>query len=566
VRRRGATQREIAAALKEMNKRCEVPGTDEDMEGIAASVAKYPPGDAPRPKRDPDELSDLKIPDGILEKLANAGVTDDEIENAGSLADLTKLLGGAKETIATKAVKLALESGVELFHDDAGRPYATFEVDGHHETHSMTSGLFRIWLQRSFYTKYETAANAQALTDATGVLKAKAQFDGDELEVHMRIAGDALSIVVDLGDTEWNAIEITHTGWKVIPHPVKFLRSGAMRPLPHPAGGGSLNDLRELVNIGARDEDSWRLVVGCLLAAFRLGYPFPVLVVHGEHGAAKSSPCKLLRALIDPNKSPVRAQPRDDVDLLISASQSWVIAFDNISRLPQGLSDALCRLATGGVLSKRMLYTDADEVILDAMRPVAINGIDAVAKSSDLLDRALLVELEVIPKGRRISEEQRWARFAEIHAGVLGVLCDVLVAALRQIRAVELDELPRMADFARWVTAAESALGWEPGAFMVTYGANRDASHEVAVDASPIGPALLKVIEDENGFHGTSRELLDKLKAAAGFNRGKDWPTTSGLPAELKRLAPNLRALGWTFKDSGVGHGGARRWTIQRPL
>ena len=555
-RARGLDENELFEALQAVNRRrCRPPLPESEVRTIARSYGKRATA---KGKRDPSELSDLRIPEGILEELANAGISDDEIEAAGSLSDLAKLIGGPKENMATKIVKLVIESEVELFHDTASRPYATFEVHGHLETCSLLAESFKRYVRRLFYARYEMAPNTQAVTDAIGVLAAKAEFDGDELDVHMRIAGDALRIVIDVGDENWNAIEITHTGWKVVPHPVKFIRSGAMRPLPYPVTGGTLDDLRELVNMDS--DGTWMLVVGWLLAASRPGYSYPLLVVHGEHGSAKTTLCRLLRALLDPNVSPVRAQPRDDVDLMGSAGRSWAVVYDNVTKLPQGLSDALCRLATGGGLSKRMLYTDSDEVILDAMRPVVINGIDAVAKSSDLLDRAMLAELPVIPKDKRLAEEEMNARFAEIHAGVLGALCDVLVAALQGVAGVHLKELPRMADATRWVTAAEAALGWVPGAFANTYGQSRDGAHQVALEASPIGPALLKVAAE--GFYGTSRDLLDKLEKHVGLARGKDWPSTRQLPAELKRLAPDLRALGFQFKDSGVGHGGARRWTI----
>jgi hypothetical protein len=149
-----------------------------------------------------------------------------------------------------------------------------------------------------------------------------------------------------------------------------------------------------------------------------------------------------------------------------------------------------------------------------------LNGIDAVAKSSDLLDRAFLVELPVIPAGNRMTEERLWARFNEVHAGVLGALCDALVCALRRVHDVELAELPRMADAAKWVTAAESALGWDEGQFARMYGSNRDESHEVAIDASPIGPALLKVADE--GFHGAAGQLLTELETKAGVESRKD--------------------------------------------
>jgi hypothetical protein len=76
------------------------------------------------------------------------------------------------------------------------------------------------------------------------------------------------------------------------------------------------------------------LLISWLVAAFRPGYPFPVLVIHGEQGSAKSTASKMLRELIDPNVAPLRSEQRDERDLMLAATNGWVIALDNLSKLP----------------------------------------------------------------------------------------------------------------------------------------------------------------------------------------------------------------------------------------
>ena len=85
--------------------------------------------------------------------------------------------------------------------------------------------------------------------------------------------------------------------------------------------------------------------------------PFMILLVDGEQGSAKSTLCRLIRSLIDPNKAPLRCEPKDNRDLAIAANSAWMVGLDNISKLPESLSNALCRLATGGGFSTRILYT-----------------------------------------------------------------------------------------------------------------------------------------------------------------------------------------------------------------
>lgn len=125
---------------------------------------------------------------------------------------------------------------------------------------------------------------------------------------------------------------------------MRFRRTKSMLPLPAPERGGSLDLLRRLVNI---DEADWPLVVAWLVGALRPRGPYPTLALFATQGAGKTFTAKCLRALIDPNTSPLRCEPRDKQDLAIMANASWCVAYDNLSHLPAWLSDATCRLCGG---------------------------------------------------------------------------------------------------------------------------------------------------------------------------------------------------------------------------
>ena len=59
-----------------------------------------------------------------------------------------------------------------------------------------------------------------------------------------------------------------------------------------------------------------------------------------------------------------------------SRASSARLAFDNLSSVPHWLSDALCRLATGGSFAVRQLYTDDEEVLFEATRPITGSASD----------------------------------------------------------------------------------------------------------------------------------------------------------------------------------------------
>ena len=189
--------------------------------------------------------------------------------------------------------------------------------------------------------------SAGSLNSSLNLLEARAQFDGPERAVHVRVAEHDGHIFVDLADEHWRAVDIRADGWSVVGSPpVRFRRPPGLLPLPLPQRGGSLEQLASLLNLSSQDDVV--LVVTWLLAALRPSGPYPLLAISGEQGSAKTVLSKMLRALVDPNAAPVRALPREERELFIAANNGHVLAFDNISRLRSWLSDALCRLASGG--------------------------------------------------------------------------------------------------------------------------------------------------------------------------------------------------------------------------
>ncbi|MBI3329654.1 MAG: hypothetical protein HYZ81_23480 [Nitrospinae bacterium] len=474
----------------------------------------------------------------------------------GALYQLTTAIEGALRQAEQQAERISQATGLvelaadlDLFHTSGAdsEAYAIIPVEGHREVWPLKAKGFRRWLERKFHGEYGKVPGGQAVQDALGVLAGKALFDGEEHPVHTRLAIHDGRIYLDLGDAAWQAIEIAPTGWRVVADPpVRFRHVRGMQALPVPVSGGDLAPLRCLVNV-TNDAD-WMLLVAWLVAALRPTGPYPVLVLHGEQGSAKSTTARILRALIDPNTAPLRAEPRDARDLIIAGTNGWVIALDNLSHLPPWLSDALCRLATGGGFATRELYSDAEETIFDAQRPVILNGIEELATRGDLLDRAIILYLPSIPDAERRPETDLWRDFEAQRPQILGALLDVVSKALANFHMVKLDKHPRMADFAVWVTAAEPGLGWEAGAFLNAYTANRQQANELALEAALIVPPLRDLLAAKgNAWQGTATELLHDLadQADERTRRAQGWPTNGrALSNTLRRVAPNLRAVG----------------------
>jgi len=463
------------------------------------------------------------------------------------------------ESAATMLVALA-KAEADLFHWGECC-FATISVSEHMETYALRSRGFRSWLGKRFYEEHQRAASGENLTSAIQTLEGIARYEGTERRVGVRIQSDCGKIYLDLANDDWQVVEISADGWRIIESrvcPVRFRRPHGMLALPKPEPGGKISHLRPFLNVSG--DDGFVLTLGWLIGALHPFGPYPLLIFHGEQGSAKTTSARLLRALVDPNLAPVRSEPREPRDLMISANNGWICAFDNLSNLPPWLSDALCRLSTGGGFGTRALYTDDEEMIFEAKRPAILTGIEELAVRGDLLDRALIVDLPRIPEEHYQSEEQFWMKFENEKPRLLGALLTAVSAALANQSKVSLDRLPRMADFAKWVSAAEPALGWERGTFLRAYAANRKAANELALE-TPVAEVIRKLALP---WTGTASELLANLETYVNdrTQRSRSWPATPRqLSNTLRRLAPNLRQVG-VFVEFGAREPGTGRRLI----
>lgn len=484
-------------------------------------------------------------------------------------ADNESGAGGNKPRVAQSQLLIECAAQAEFFHTPEGEAFASLPVDDHREIWPLKSRGCRRWVTRAFYRRIGKPPGSQAMQDALSVLEAKAHFDSPASLVFTRVAPCGDGIYIDLGNDKWEAVEITAKGWNVVRDPaVRFRRSRSMQPLPLPARTGSILKLRSLINVG--DDRNWILLLCWLAAACRPQGPYPLLILQGEQGSAKSTTAKLLRRIIDPATAPLRTPPREERDLLIAANNSWVVAYDNMSSIPQWLSDALCRLATGGGFSTRELYTDTDEVILDLTRPVILNGIDHLAERPDLADRSIILNLPRIEETARRDEAELYMAFDRELPHILGALFSCVAAALVRLPEVRLYRKPRMADFALWATAAEEALGFQSGAFMSAYSRNRAEAVQETLESDPVSAAIVVLIDSEKSqghWTGTSGDLLKCLEriVEVGVKRLPAWPRTPrGLSGRLRRLTTFLRESSIEITYHPKGTGGQRLLTIAR--
>jgi hypothetical protein len=450
-----------------------------------------------------------------------------------------------------------------FFHTYCGEAYASIREANRILNFKLDGLKFRLYVAQFFFEMTGTAIRKRYFRELLEHCIALALFKGPQLNVHIRLAEHEGYIYVDLCDEEYRVVKITPEGWEIITSlecPVHFIRTPRMQPLALPKKGGSFAPMWKLLNI--KDPSQQILTLSWLLGAMMPGGPYPILVLEGEQGSGKSSVSRLLRDLIDPVSPAVSSMPTSERNLVILASKLRLLVFDNLSKVSDCISDALCRLSTGGGFSARTLFTNDGETAFDILLPMIVNGITAIFTRPDLIDRAIYVFTSPIPKSKRLPEKELKQEWMAILPGVLGALFSAISCALRNLDKTQLDSHPRMADFAQWVVSAEPTMPWEPGDFMKAYNQNRQEIIDNALESDLVAAEIKRLVDKNGDWSGTATELLAALDRSAPENkkRDKSWPKLPNvLSRQLRRSATFLREKGI---DIQISKSGVRNITI----
>jgi hypothetical protein len=121
---------------------------------------------------------------GSPQRMSSPGLCPSKIKFCRSVAARARLI--INREAADMLVELAAYA--ELFHTATGVAYADLAIGGHRETWPIRSTPFRGWLRRCYYQATADAPSAAALNSVLNLLEARAQFDGPERTVHVRVA------------------------------------------------------------------------------------------------------------------------------------------------------------------------------------------------------------------------------------------------------------------------------------------------------------------------------------------------------------------------------------------
>jgi hypothetical protein len=459
------------------------------------------------------------------------------------LADGTERNAEEKEERRNQADRLigyALEDVQELFVDQHGAPHGL--IDG--EPMPLTSRCYS-WLRRLMWEEEGRSVSGEYLKMAAGTLSAHAEFSGESRKLYTRAAWHEGALYYELRPGK--VVRVGPGGWTFGANPlVLFRRYVNLKALPDPEAGGSLDVLDGLVNL--KSERDRRLFKAYLVTLPLEHVGRPIFNASGAMGSGKTTIQRLIKRLLDPTApETVRFDPRD---FLQKAMHAYIVMADNQNTIPEWASDTLCRLVTGEADSKRRLYTDDEDFIIELRRATLLNGINVPTDRGDVLDRSLVVELERIPDGERKTEEQIWELFAREHPRLLGALFDTLAKAIALKPSIKLSRRPRLADWGEYAAAVYEVMGWGSETFLKDWDEVVRVQNQATLDGSPVAQAIIKLMEEHEECSETSSKMHALLKEIAEVQgvdvaRDKAWPKSARwLWRRIKEVLPLLVAAG----------------------
>lgn len=409
------------------------------------------------------------------------------------------------------------------------------------------------------------------LNDINHILQAEAESAGNNKCVWYRVAPIQDGIMIDLGDDK-------HTYARVTPGMVDlvtkgcdtlFYRTQVSKPMVMPANAGDLGLLKKYLNL-----HPVQVMLFIAWISYTLAHPkistskFLILVLSGNQGSGKSFLCWIILMLIDPSIIGVQILPSNSKDLSIAAQNAHVLCYDNLRELSQSMSDILCTAATGGSISNRQLYSDADQNVLQLHVALVLNGIHAFVDQPDLAQRCLPLTLLPFNESKRKSEAQLTREFEADLPAIMRGLFDLIASIFTHLPTAKVTNPERMIDFVQWLASMEAVNGDRAGDYQAIYS---DALNQGQLDSildNLLAAAVLEFAQEhtDGRWDGTPAELFIELNAQASKEtlRSKEWPQNAiAMSKRLRPLHACLQTQGVTIE---FGRGKQRTITVKSTI
>lgn len=468
-------------------------------------------------------------------------------------AAVTSTLTSVQTVALGNSAQFGITKKIKLIQAQNGATYAVREINGNRYVLQVGSRKLNNIL-RELASKDGVSLRKSDLNDLNESLKAYAETAGVVENVWYRYAPIPGGIEIDLGDEHHTRVRITadRVEYTTTGSNTLFYRSQASLPLAMPAKVGNLQLIKKYLNL---DPVSALLFIAWL--TYTIAHPklsttkFMILVLQGGEGTGKSFLCNnIILKLIDPNVIGVQTLPSNNKDLAIAGQNAHVLCYDNLRDLKQSMADTLCIASTGGAMTTRQLYTDADQQIIHLHVALVLNGIHSFIDQPDLAQRCLPLQLKPITGNNRKSESVMIREFNADIPAILRGLYDLIANIFMHLPSVEVTNPERMLDFVAWLAAMEKVEGIPAGIYQGAYSEALQQGRIECLYENILATAIIEFTEHrlKNGqWIGSPNELLIDLNrySELGTQRSRDWPQNAiSLSKRIIPLQASLLAQG----------------------
>lgn len=426
----------------------------------------------------------------------------------------------------------------------------------------LYSNDFKIALKKLFWSKFNEVLITQEVQYALEIIEIIGTENMEEIEMTKRIFNNGYQYAYELNSTEGTAVwleqgevSIEKVEGIIFRHSANY--ANQVQPNFDVIPEKLLSYMRVHFNMNS-DKEVKLLTLFLVTSFWGLGISHPILVLTGEKGSSKSTTLRKLEKLIDPKSCDLGGGiPKGSDGLELRLSNSYFVTLDNLSTISRKISDTLAISATGGSVTKRALYRDTDEIVLDLKAVIAINGVSLVAKESDLLDRSLIIKLKRISPKEMKTEEEMWNEFETDRPDILGCCFKTLAIALNDNEPIKTQELIRMADFHVACIKVGRALGISEEEVSEILWENQSNVNKCTLDEDIVALCVIELMRNKKSYRNSVSGLLCELQDIAYENGMTNMvlpKTPNHLSNRLNKVKSNLQSeYGISYAIKNVG-------------
>ncbi len=446
----------------------------------------------------------------------------------------------SEPTLLQLSVEIIQKNVAHFFKDSSEEFFATIKDGSYYKLNSKT---FKRLANQWIINELGRPVSAQTISDAIKNVEALQESKATKRSLSVRVATNEGSLYYDLGD--FQSVKIDKGKWNIQQSPPIFYRFPHQLPQVEPDENATIDDifkLFELINV--TNEQHQILILTYLIYSFIPNLPYPILILFGSQGSGKSTAQRVLKSIIDPSAVDLLTFKGFD-DLYTTLLHHHFLPIDNLSTISPALADEFCRISTGGGITKRQLYTDNELVFYTYKRPLSLSGINLVSSQPDLLDRALIINLERIHE--RLTEAELQKRLNELKPKILASIFSILAIIWNSLKNPPYGLL-RMADFSSYGYNIAEVLGLGGYNFLKAYNSNRQNATKEIIENEPLATLILEWLERHQHFQGTPAGFLDELRNLAPELKLDEHL----LPKKANSFKRKLNVLKTTLEDLGV--------------